>query len=251
MRAYFLFSLQNSKHRPTTPESGTIKLSQTIPKTKTTNGDSSHGFSNDSHHAKPNSISDEEGHGSRNHYAEINNFDAIGITEKLSGFNKPKPLSSKRPPSSTNRKNENGLSKTTGSLDDNRPQNERKVHTPSPPSSQRDPGQLESPRYTNRPASLHSTLHHMNGTTEIVSTATNSSYVNSNILNNNNSTITFEQLQKDFLKMKVSIDDMKMKFTDQIRDLVGELDEEKKARATLQIELERLQKQIQKSSLVN
>jgi hypothetical protein len=91
----------------------------------------------------------------------------------------------------------------------------------------------------------------MNGTTEIVSTATNSSYVNSNILNNNNSTITFEQLQKDFLKMKVSIDDMKMKFTDQIRDLVGELDEEKKARATLQIELERLQKQIQKSSLVN
>ena len=51
--------------------------------------------------------------------------------------------------------------------------------------------------------------------------------------------------------MKVSLDEMKIKFTDQIRDLVSELDEEKKARATLQIELERLQKQIQKSSLVN
>jgi predicted nucleic acid-binding Zn-ribbon protein len=67
----------------------------------------------------------------------------------------------------------------------------------------------------------------------------------------NNSTITIEQLHKDFMKMKVSMDDMKIKFADQIRDLVGELDEEKKARATLQIELERLQKQIQKSSLVN
>ena len=40
-----------------------------------------------------------QGHGSRNHYAEINNLDAIGITEKLSGFNKPKSASSKRPPS--------------------------------------------------------------------------------------------------------------------------------------------------------
>lgn len=63
--------------------------------------------------------------------------------------------------------------------------------------------------------------------------------------------MTTEQLQKDFLKMKISIDEMKMKFADQIRDLVAELDEEKKARATLQIELERLQKQILKSSLVN
>jgi predicted nucleic acid-binding Zn-ribbon protein len=115
-----------------------------------------------------------------------------------------------------------------------------------------EPGQLESPRYTNRPSSLHSTLSNsnhqtLNGTTEIISTATNSSYVNTN----HNGTITIEQLQKDFLKMKSSMEDMKMNFTDQIRDLVGELDEEKKARATLQIELERLQKQIQKSSLVN
>lgn len=83
--------------------------------------DSSLGFSNDVHHAKINSISDEEGtstiecyrefylhysgHPSRNHYAEINNLDSIGNTEKLSNFNKPKPLSSKRPPSSTIRKN--------------------------------------------------------------------------------------------------------------------------------------------------
>jgi len=122
-----------------------------------------------------------------------------------------------------------------------------------------EPGQLESPRYTNRPSSLHGTLmnsnHHgnssLNGTTEPVQTATNSSYVNTIMLNNANSTLTIEQLQKDLMKMKVSMDDMKVKFSDQIRDLVGELDEEKKARATLQIELERLQKQIQKSSLVN
>lgn len=74
--------------------------------------------------------------------------------------------------------------------------------------------------------------------------------MNANTLNNN-STITVEQLQKELLKMKVSMDDMRAKFAEQIRDLVGELDEEKKARATLQIELERLQKQIQKASLVN
>ena len=74
--------------------------------------------------------------------------------------------------------------------------------------------------------------------------------MNSNILSNSTS-VSFELLQKDFLKMKIAMDEMKVKFADQIRDLVGELDEEKKARATLQIELERLQKQIQKSSLVN
>ena len=121
-----------------------------------------------------------------------------------------------------------------------------------------EPGQLESPRYTNRPSSLHSILANnnlqgnssLNGTTEIVPNVTKSSYVNSNLYNSNG-TITVEQLHKDFQKMKVSLDEMKIKFTDQIRDLVDELDEEKKARATLQIELERLQKQIQKSSLVN
>ncbi|UJR36206.1 hypothetical protein I4U23_028938 [Adineta vaga] len=257
----------NTKYRPNTPETGGRNPSQTLPKTKLTNGDSSHDFSNDSHHIKATSISDEEGYSSRNHYAEINNLDAVGTTEKLSGFNKPRPSSAKRPPSSTIRKNENGFSKTNGSHDEinhnNRPQfndikNENKVHTPSPPSSQREPGQLESPRYTNRPSSLHSTLINnghsgnssLNGTTELITTATNSSYVNSHIYNSNG-TITLEQLHKDFVKMKGSFDEMKMKFAEQIHDLVGELDEEKKARATLQIELERLQKQIQKASLVN
>jgi hypothetical protein len=44
---------------------------------------------------------------------------------------------------------------------------------------------------------------------------------------------------------------MRAKFTDQIQDLIHELDEEKKVRATLQIELERLQKLVQKSSRAN
>ncbi|CAF4755550.1 unnamed protein product [Rotaria socialis] len=174
--------LINSKHRPNTPEAGTKNPTQTLPKAKITNGDSSHTYSNDSRPGKSTSISDEE-----------------------------------------------------------------------------EPGQLESPRYTNRPSSLHSTLVNtnqqgslsLNSTTELVHTATNSSYVNSNTLNTNSTTTTIEQLQKDLLKIKVSMDDMKVKFADQIRDLVSELDEEKKARATLQIELERLQKQIQKSTLVN
>ena len=94
-------------------------------------------------------------------------------------------------------------------------------------------GQIESPRYANRPVSVHST--------------SNSSYVNQNGC----TSTPIEQLQKDFLKMKTTMDEMKSKFAEQIRDLVGELDQEKKARANLQIELERLQKQIQKSSLVN
>ncbi|CAF4519694.1 unnamed protein product, partial [Rotaria magnacalcarata] len=118
--------LINSKHRSNTPEAGAKNHTQTLPKAKITNGDSSHTYSNGSHHGKSTSISDEEGHISRNHYAEINNLDAIGTTEKLSSFNKPKPVSSKRPPSSTIRKMENGLSKTTGSVEEtnqnNRPQ---------------------------------------------------------------------------------------------------------------------------------
>jgi len=61
----------------------------------------------------------------------------------------------------------------------------------------------------------------------------------------------FEQLQKDLIKLKSSMEEMKLKFTDQIQDLINELDEEKKARATLQIEFERLQKLVQKSSRVN
>jgi len=67
----------------------------------------------------------------------------------------------------------------------------------------------------------HRTSSPLNGPNESIQTATNSSYVNSNLLNNNSTTITLEQLQKDFLKMKVSMDEMKIKFSDQIRDLVG------------------------------
>lgn len=59
---------------------------------------------------------------------------------------------------------------------------------------------------------------------------------------------TNEQLQKDFFKLKNTLEEMKAKFTDQIQDLIHELDEEKKARANLQIELERLQKHVQKSA---
>lgn len=59
---------------------------------------------------------------------------------------------------------------------------------------------------------------------------------------------SIEQLQKDFSKLKHTLDEMKMKFTDQIQDLIHELDEEKKARANLQIEFERLQKHVQKSA---
>lgn len=84
-------------------------------------------FSHDLHHGKGHSMSDEEGkrkeipmksvflhvvffpwikgHLSRNDYAEINNLDAIGNTAKLTGFNRPKPVSSKRPPSSATRRN--------------------------------------------------------------------------------------------------------------------------------------------------
>jgi hypothetical protein len=99
-----------------------------------------------------------------------------------------------------------------------------------------DPGQLESPRYnTNRSLSLTNTMNStLNGSTELL-----------------NSSIISEQLQKDFAKLKISMDEMKNKFTDQIQDLIHELDEEKKARATLQIELERLQKLVQKTSRIN
>ncbi len=120
------------------------------------------------------------------------------------------------------------------------------MHTPSPPAIQRgktikkfytfyrlflEPGQLESPRYNNRPFSL--------------------SLTNTSTLNGTTESPTLDQLQKDIAKLKSTMNDMKSKFTDQIQDLMNELDEEKKARATLQIEIERLQKLIQKSSRAN
>lgn len=94
-----------------------------------------------------------------------------------------------------------------------------------------EPGQLESPRYNNRPFSL--------------------SLTNTSTLNGTTESPTLDQLQKDIAKLKSTMNDMKSKFTDQIQDLMNELDEEKKARATLQIEIERLQKLIQKSSRAN
>jgi uncharacterized protein YlxW (UPF0749 family) len=70
-------------------------------------------------------------------------------------------------------------------------------------------------------------------------------------LNGTTESPTLDQLQKDFVNLKSTMNEMKLKFNDQIRDLMNELDEEKKARATLQIEIERLQKLIQKPSRVN
>ena len=59
---------------------------------------------------------------------------------------------------------------------------------------------------------------------------------------------TVEQLQKDLRRLEVNMDEMRWKMNGQLSDLISELDQEKKSRATLQIELERLQKLIQKFS---
>lgn len=105
------------------------------------------------------------------------------------------------------------------------------LHHPSLHSYLSDPAQLESPRYNSRSFSLMNTnTSTLNGSTELLNSSTS------------------EQLQKDFAKLKASLDEMRTKFTEQIQDLINELDEEKKARANLQIEFERLQKLVQKSS---
>ncbi|CAF1270187.1 unnamed protein product [Adineta steineri] len=231
----------NLKHRLSTPENTAKHPSRILSKTKSANG-SSHNYSNEPHHSKKStSISDDEGQSSRNRHVENNNN--LDSKEKANEMNKQKPTTIKRPPSATLRKNELDPIKTITSHDEtnhshsNDIKNEYKVHTPSPPLFQREPGQLESPRYANRSFSLTNTNNStLNGTTESL----NSSF-----------TTTLEQLQKDFTKLKSSMNDMKLKFTDQIQDLMNELDEEKKVRATLQIEIERLQKLVQKSSLNN
>ncbi|CAF4340476.1 unnamed protein product, partial [Rotaria sp. Silwood2] len=117
--------------------------------------------------------------------------------------------------------------------------NGNKIHTPSPPSYQREPGQLESPRYSNRTSSFTNT--------------NNSSLINTNESRNSvdSGMTTLEHLKKDLIQLKLTMNEMKLKFTDQIQDLIHELDEEKKARATLKIEIERLQKLVQKSSRIN
>ena len=89
-----------------------------------------------------------------------------------------------------------------------------------------EPGRLESPRYGNR---SHVPL---NGTSDL-----------------SGGPKTVDQLQKDLTRLRSTMDNVKCTLTDQIHDLVGELDEEKKARAALHIEVERLQKLIQKSGL--
>ncbi|CAF3665125.1 unnamed protein product [Rotaria sp. Silwood1] len=117
------------------------------------------------------------------------------------------------------------------------------MHTPTPPSYQREPGQVESPRYANRSYSITST----NNSTLINTNESRDSLSGSTTT----TTITLEQLKKDLMQIKLTMNEMKLKFTDQIQDLIHELDEEKKARATLQIEIERLQKLVQKSSRLN
>ncbi|CAF1004192.1 unnamed protein product [Didymodactylos carnosus] len=264
------------KDRPNTPETQKY-ASQTLPKTKTGNEDTVFRNSNDTQdhitEQKPPSVHD--------HYAEINNLDAITNTEKLSNFSKPRPSSSKRPPSSTRLSNryENGYNKNGSSFDDtyqiNDSKKERPLHSPSPPQSQRDPSQLESPRSradfsrtlsnphsetsnrslnnnqrentissnTNNPSTLSSTL---------MDTMTNSSYVNTTSSLQNEQSLNrsqLEQLQKDLEQMKITMEHMRAKFHDKISILVNELDDEKKARSKLQIELERVQRTISTSGL--
>ncbi|CAF1022922.1 unnamed protein product, partial [Rotaria sordida] len=231
------------KHRPNTPEIGAKHPSKTLAKRKSTNDDSSHNLSNELHHTtKSTSINiEEEDNLSRNHNNQIKNLDS---QEKFNNIDKQTSMLPNRPQLSIARKNENGISKTTGSLDEtNRSQsidvkNGHKIHTPTPPSHQREPGQLESPRYVNRSFSLTNT--------------NNSTLINTNELKNSldGNITTLEQLKKDLIQLKLTMDEMKLKFTNQIQDLIHELDEEKKARATLQIEIERLQKFFQKSSRI-
>ncbi|CAF0927877.1 unnamed protein product [Adineta ricciae] len=217
------------KHRPNTPENRTKHPSRILSKATPTNG-SSHDYSNEAHHSTKSSIiSEDEDNLSRNRPVDTD------FKEKQNDMNKQKSISVKRPPSTTLRKIDHDANKSTDEanyLQSTDTKNEHKMHTPSPPPYQREPGQLESPRYSNRSHSLTSTATSLlNGTADSHSPVT-----------------TVEQMHKDFLKLKHSMDEMKSHFTEQIRDLITELDEEKKARATLQIEIERLQKLLQKSS---
>ena len=99
--------------------------------------------------------------------------------------------------------------------------------------------QSDSPRYANHSFSLSNANNiTSNSTTEAV----NSCHVN---------LIAFEQIQRDLLILKSTMDETKSKFSGQLQDLIHELDEEKKARATLQIEMKRVQKLFHKSSRIN
>ncbi|CAF0956735.1 unnamed protein product, partial [Didymodactylos carnosus] len=258
------------KDRPNTPETQKYE-SQTLPKTKMGNGGiyatlrNSTDTKNQSNEKKTPATSDDEDHlNSRNHYAEINNLDAIANTEKLSNFSKPQPLSSKRPPSSSRL---------------NSRYKERPLHSPSPPQTQRDPSQLESPRSRvdfNRTLNNHQTeslnhslsnnnrenninLHSNNSFASqsgLMNTSKNSSYVNttSSLQHGQQQQQSpdqslIEQLQKDLEHMKMAMELMRGKFHNKLSTLVNELDDEKKVRSKLQIELERVQKTITTSGL--
>ncbi|UJR09892.1 hypothetical protein I4U23_014114 [Adineta vaga] len=223
-------SSSNLKHRPNTPENRTKHPSRILSKAASTNG-SSQSHSNDSDHPiKSATINDDEDNSSRNRQTEEDELDS---KEKSNEMNKQKPISIKRPPSATIRKTEHDYNETNH-LQSTDTKNEHKMHTPSPPPYQREPGQLESPRYTHRSHSLTNTVNSLlNGTSDSL----NLSYPST--------TTTLEQIQKDFFILKSSMNEMKSHFTKQIRDLITELDEEKKVRATIQIEIERLQKLVQ------
>ena len=57
---------------------------------------------------------------------------------------------------------------------------------------------------------------------------------------------SLDQLQNEISSIRTSLDGMKSNLIGQIGELARELDDERKARASLQIELERIQKVLQK-----
>lgn len=59
---------------------------------------------------------------------------------------------------------------------------------------------------------------------------------------------TLDQLQSEVSMIRTNLDGMKSNLIEQIGELARELDNERKARASLQIELERIQKVLQKHS---
>ena len=59
---------------------------------------------------------------------------------------------------------------------------------------------------------------------------------------------TFDQLQNEISIIRSNLDGIKTNFIEQMNELARELDNERKARASLQIELERIQKVLQKHS---
>ncbi|CAF5031572.1 unnamed protein product, partial [Rotaria sp. Silwood1] len=108
--------LTNSKHRPKTPEIGARHPSQALSKRKSNNDDSSHNLSNEPQHTtKSRSVSFKDDDSKQDHYREVKNLDS---EEKLSDIDKQTSILRNRQLSAIGRKNENGLIRTTGSLDE-------------------------------------------------------------------------------------------------------------------------------------